>query len=45
MGGMETRKTSKFDGTSAIRGIGFPLLESCRVEGKLLVTSKIIKIT
>jgi hypothetical protein len=45
MGGMETRRISKFDGTSATRRIGFPLLESCKVEGKLLVTSKIIKIT
>jgi hypothetical protein len=44
MGGMETRKTSKFDGTLTMRRACLPILESYKVEGKLLITSRIMRI-
>jgi hypothetical protein len=44
VGGMEIRGTGKFDGTSTTRRASFPILKSCKVEGKLLITLKLIKI-
>jgi len=39
-GGMETKGTSKFDGTLAMKKTSLPILKSCKVEQKLLLTSK-----
>jgi hypothetical protein len=44
MGDMETRRTSKFDGTLTMRRTCLPILKSYKVEGKLLITSKIMRI-
>jgi hypothetical protein len=41
-GGMEIRGTNKFKGTSTMKRVDLPIVESCKVEGKLLITSKIL---
>jgi hypothetical protein len=43
---METRGTSKYNGTSTMRRTSLPILESYvyKVEGKLSISSKKIKI-
>jgi hypothetical protein len=42
MGGMETRGISKFEGTSEMKRSCLLIIESYKVEGKLLVTSRIV---
>jgi hypothetical protein len=44
MGGMETRGINKFEGTLAMRRASFSVIESYKVEGKLLITSIIVRI-
>jgi hypothetical protein len=44
VGGMETRRTSKYNGTSTMRRVGLQILESYKVEEKLLVSFRIMQI-
>jgi hypothetical protein len=44
VGGMETRRIGKSDGTSTIKRASFPLLKSCKVDVKLLITSRTMQI-
>jgi len=44
VGGMEIRGINKSEETSVMRRVGLPIVESCKVEGKLLITSKIVQI-
>jgi hypothetical protein len=41
---METRGIDKSDGTLTMRRLGLPVLKSYKVEGKLLVTSRMMQI-
>jgi hypothetical protein len=40
MGGMETKGINKFEGTSIMRRTSLPIVESYKVEGKLLTNFK-----
>jgi molybdenum-dependent DNA-binding transcriptional regulator ModE len=40
MGGIETRRTGKSEGTSVTRKVGLLVVESYKVKGKLLTTSR-----
>jgi hypothetical protein len=42
MGGMETRGIGKFEGTLEMKRSCLPVIVSFKVEGKLLVTSRIL---
>jgi hypothetical protein len=44
MGGIETRRTSKFERTLAMKRACLPIVETCKVKGKLLITSRIVQI-
>jgi len=41
---METRWIGKFEGISAMKRAGLPAIDTYKVEGKLLITSKIVQI-
>jgi hypothetical protein len=41
---METRGINKFEGILIMRSTCLPIVESCKVEGKLLVILKIVQI-
>jgi hypothetical protein len=44
VGGMETRGTGKSKGTSAMRRVSLLVVKSCKLEGNLLVMSRIVRI-
>jgi len=44
VGGMETRGTSKSKGTSIMKGVGLPIVESYKARRNFLITFKIVQI-